>query len=81
MQPSINEGNRVVVFRWAYFLSEPRKGDAVVFHGNDDKTYVKRITAAAAKNEFAAEGDNKSDSRKMPPVRRSAIIGKVVGKY
>ncbi|MBI3283209.1 signal peptidase I [Candidatus Curtissbacteria bacterium] len=82
MQPFLDEGNRVVVFRWAYLLSQPKAGDVVVFSGSDKKKYVKRITAVAAdKKSFRVEGDNRNDSRKLPPVKRSAIIGKVVGKY
>lgn len=81
MQPGLKEGDRVVVFSWAYLFSQPKVWDVIVFRGNGEKMYVKRITAVAAKNEFAVEGDNRSDSRKLPPVRRSAIIGRVVGKY
>ena len=81
MQPNIKEGDRVIVFNWAYLFSRPKKGDVVVFRGSDKKKYVKRITAAAARGEFAVEGDNKSDSMKLPPVKRSAIISRVVGKY
>ena len=81
MQPNLNEGNKVVVFRWAYGLSRPLIGDVIVFSGNDSKEYVKRIVAVANKNEFIVQGDNKSDSKKLPPVSRKAIIGKVVATY
>ncbi len=81
MQPGLKEGDRVVVYNWAYAFSQPKIGDVVVFSSSDKKTYVKRITAAAAKGEFVVEGDNRADSRKLPPVRRSAIIGRVIGKY
>ncbi|MBI2142821.1 signal peptidase I [Candidatus Woesearchaeota archaeon] len=82
MQPGIKEGERVVVFEWAYSVSQPRINDVIVFRGNDKNEYVKRITAVAANREsFFVEGDNKSDSKKMPPVRKSAVIGKVVAKY
>ncbi len=81
MQPFLNEGDRVVVFRWAYLFSQPRKGDVVVFRGKDGKTYVKRITAATAKNEFVVEGDNRKDNKKLLPVSKKSIIGKVVFKY
>ncbi len=80
MQPNLKVGDRVVVFNWAYLFSQPRVGDVIIFRSGD-KTYVKRITAAAAKGEFAVEGDNREDSKEVPPVRRSAIIGKVIGKY
>ncbi|MBI2550133.1 signal peptidase I [Candidatus Woesearchaeota archaeon] len=81
MQPNIKDGDRVIVFNWAYLFSRPKIGDVVVFSGSDGKEYVKRITAAAAKNEFVVEGDNKEDSRKMPPVKKSAIIGRVIARY
>ena len=49
MQPHIKQGERVVVFQWAYSVSQPRIGDVIVFRGYDKKEYVKRITAAVAK--------------------------------
>lgn len=81
MQPTLNEGTRVVVYNWACLFSQPKAGDVVAFRGSDKKTYVKRIAAAASKDEFVVEGDNKEDTKKLPPVRRSAIIGRVIGKY
>lgn len=79
MQPELNDGDRVVVFNWAYSFSRPKVGDVIIFRSGD-KTYVKRITAAA-KNWFVVEGDNRSDSKKMPPINRSTIIGRVAWKY
>ena len=84
MQPHIKEGERVVVYNWAYAFTQPKVGDVVVFSSSAKKKYVKRITAAETKNEFVVAGDNKSDSmdsRKLGPVQRKAIIGKVVMKY
>ena len=81
MQPSINEGNRVVVSNWAYFFLHPKVGDVVVFSGNDSKSYVKRITASANRKEFVVEGDNKFDSKKLPKIQRKAIVGKVIFTY
>ncbi len=80
MQPRIREGGRVVVFNWAYAFSQPKVGDVVVFSGNDDKKYVKRIKTVADKK-FLVEGDNKGDSRKLPPVSRKSIAGRVVFTY
>ena len=81
MQPGLKKGGRIVVFRWSYAFSQPRIGDVVVFSGSDGKSYVKRITATANKKEFVVEGDNKSDSKKLPPIKKEAIIGKVIAKY
>ena len=82
MHPSIKEGDRVVVYNWAYAFSQPKVGDVIVFSGSDKKKYVKRIIAVAAdKKSFVVEGDNKSDSKKLPPITREAIIGKVVASY
>lgn len=82
MQPGLMEGDRVVVSHWAYFFCQPKVGDVIVFRGNDDKTYVKRVTAEATdKKGFFVEGDNKDDSKELPPVSRKVIIGKVVARY
>ena len=81
MQPGLKEGSRVVVFRWAYAFSKPRIGDVVVFTSNDSKGYVKRVVSVSNNSEFTVEGDNKSDSKKLPPIKKEAIIGKVVAKY
>ena len=80
MKPFLDEGNRVVVFRWAYLFSRPKVGDIIVFDSNGEK-YVKRVAAVDKSGELVVEGDNRDDSRKLPPVRRSAIISRVVGKY
>ena len=82
MQPHIKEGERVFVSNWTYAFSQPKVGDVIVFCGSDNKTYVKRIIAVAAdKKSFFVEGDNRSDSKKLPPISRKAIIGKVVASY
>ena len=80
MQPSIKDGSRVVAFVWAYLFSRPKVGDIVVFRGNDNKEYVKRVVVAN-KNEFVVEGDNKEDSKKLLPISKDMILGKVVLHY
>ena len=81
MQPHIKEGERVVVFRWAYAFTQPKVGDVVIFKGGDGKKYVKRITAIAGKNEFIVKGDNRDDSKKLPALRIDQIVGKVIARY
>ncbi len=80
MQPVLNESDRAVVFNWAYLFSRPKVGDVIVFDSNGEK-YVKRVAAVAKSGDLTVEGDNMDDSRKLPPVKRSAIVGRVVGKY
>jgi signal peptidase I len=45
MQPTLETGQRLVVYRLAYVFSEPERGDVVVFHSplNPDDNLVKRI--------------------------------------
>ena len=80
MQPFLREGDRVVVFRWAYIFSQPRKGDVIVFSDSDGKACVKRVTAVA-ESKLVVEGDNKGDSRKVGPVERKSVLGKVLFVY
>ncbi|MBI2144631.1 signal peptidase I [Candidatus Woesearchaeota archaeon] len=83
MQPTINDGERVVVLRWAYLFSAPKAGDVVVFKGSDGKDYAKRVSAAV-KNEFFVKGDNEKDSRdsrSFGAVKKTSVVGKVVMTY
>jgi signal peptidase I len=49
MEPTLVEGDRVLVNRFVYRFDEPRRGDVVVFHPpiapEDD--YIKRVVAVA----------------------------------
>lgn len=80
MQPGIKDSSHLVVSRWAYLFSQPKPGDVVIFSHSDGKEYVKRVVAAA-NGRLVVEGDNKSDSKEMPPIPRKAVIGKVVASY
>lgn len=76
MQPAIREGSRIIVFRWAYLFSRPKIGDVIVFRSGGSE-YVKRVKALA-ENGFIVEGDNRSDSRKMPLVTGGSVVGRVI---
>lgn len=45
MQPTLYEGELLVVFKQAYLLDEPHRGDIIVFHhnGQPPEDYIKRI--------------------------------------
>lgn len=45
MQPTLNEGELLVVYKLAYRLGEPHRGDIIVFHHNRQppEDYIKRI--------------------------------------
>jgi signal peptidase I len=45
MQPTLHEGNLLVVNKLAYKLSEPKRGDIIVFHyqGTLTEDYIKRV--------------------------------------
>jgi signal peptidase I len=49
MQPTLMEGDRILLNRLVYHFRDPRSGDVVVFHSpvNDDEDLVKRIVAVA----------------------------------
>lgn len=74
MQPKIMDGRRAIVLRW--LLGKPKKGNIVMF-GLNGKNYVKRVVAVEGRKLYV-EGDNKADSRKLPPVAFSSVLGKVI---
>jgi len=43
MEPSLDDGNMLMVNRLAYNLQDAKRFDVVVFHANEDEDYVKRI--------------------------------------
>jgi signal peptidase I len=47
MEPSFYEGQRLLVSKVAYYLSEPKRGDVIVFQpfDNQHEDYIKRIIA------------------------------------
>jgi signal peptidase I len=47
MEPTLADGDRVIVSKWAYHTGAPRVGDIVMLYYplNPDKTFVKRVIA------------------------------------
>lgn len=45
MQPTLHEGELLVVYKWAYRFGEPYRGDIIVFHHNRQppEDYIKRV--------------------------------------
>ncbi|MFA1818982.1 signal peptidase I [Virgibacillus oceani] len=43
MQPTLNDGNLLIVNKVLYNLQEADRFDVVVFHANDQEDYVKRV--------------------------------------
>lgn len=45
MQPTLYEGELLVVFKQAYLIGEPHRGDIIVFHhnGQPPEDYIKRV--------------------------------------
>ncbi len=79
MEPTIKNGQTVVVSSIPYIIRKPGIGDIVAFK-NSDKIFIKRITKIESNN-FFIEGDNKDDSldsRKIGFVKREEILGKVI---
>jgi signal peptidase I len=89
MEPYLKQGDRVIVNKCSYLFSSPKIGDIIIFKSKnrkdskdkqDNKTYIKRIIAIN-NNKFSVAGDNKKDSKKLEPISRDEIIGKVIMKY
>lgn len=58
MQPTLIEGDRVLVSRFVYRFGEPNRGDIVVFHPPVDETqdYIKRVVAVAGDRVAVKDG-------------------------
>ncbi|WP_347552436.1 signal peptidase I [Pseudalkalibacillus hwajinpoensis] len=43
MMPTIQDGNRLIINKIGYEVSEPDRFDLVVFHANEQEDYIKRV--------------------------------------
>ncbi len=43
MMPTINDGDRIIVNKIGYEISEPNRFDLIIFHVTEDTDYIKRV--------------------------------------
>jgi len=86
MEPSLREGDRVLVWRWAYRRRLPAAGDVVVVRDPDDRrrVLIKRVAPDGDESRVHVLGDNAAasrDSRTFGAVPAASILGKALLKY
>ena len=75
MEPFLREGDHVLTFNWVL----PKRGNVIVFRSGD-MYLVKRVDRIREADIFIS-GDNKKLSKKLGPIGKGKIVGKVVLKY
>ena len=83
MEPSLQAGDYVLAYRWAYRRARPRPGDVVVLRDpvEPSRLLVKRVSVTGPDDRVVVLGDNREssrDSRHFGPVDVGAIVGRVV---
>jgi signal peptidase I len=43
MMPTIEDGNRLIINKFGYEVTEPNRFDLIVFHANESEDYIKRV--------------------------------------
>ncbi|WP_084405585.1 signal peptidase I [Alteribacter aurantiacus] len=43
MMPTINDGERIIVNKIGYEISQPNRFDLIIFHATEDTDYIKRV--------------------------------------
>ena len=85
MSPTIENGDKVVIYKRAYRNTSPSVGDivALVLPENKEKMYVGRIARKNKDNSYYVSSDNKTgrDSRVWGNIPRTDIIGEAVLIY
>jgi len=79
MEPTLFEGQTVLVSSIPFFFSKTKTGDIVAFK-KAEKVFIKRI-AKTDKGKYFVSGDNKKDSmdsKRFGWILKKDIIGKVV---
>ncbi|MEZ4180353.1 MAG: S24/S26 family peptidase [Candidatus Doudnabacteria bacterium] len=74
MEPALKAGSFVLA---RTKINKILLGDIIVFGYKEDKVMIKRIVKIENDLIFV-EGDNKSDSLQIPPIKKSQITGKVI---
>jgi nickel-type superoxide dismutase maturation protease len=87
MCPTLQPGDRLLVNRAAYLLSRPGPGDIVVLRDPEEpeRALVKRVASSGLDGGSCfVVGDNPAasrDSRRLGPVPRDLILGRVWFRY
>lgn len=79
MQPTILEGQKVLVSSIPYFFSKPKIDDIIAFRINS-KIFVKRIYSVSD-NKYHVKGDNSDDSldsKNFGFVSKNNMLGKII---
>ena len=64
MEPSLEDGNKILIFKTAYFFSEIERGD-IVLANVENKTIVKRIVALPGEKVEIKGGKIKIDEKEL----------------
>lgn len=85
MRPFFNPGDKLVINRWAYLFSPPKKGDIIAFQlQNKSSTILLKKVGKVSKNKLFVVGLNPADSldsRKLGLISKDQVLGKVLTKY
>jgi signal peptidase I len=68
MEPTIQEGDRLIAFRLSYLLAAPKRFDVIVFHYPDDETqlFVKRLIGLPGETVEVINGKVYIDDSELP---------------
>ncbi len=81
MEPTLRDGDVILVNRLAYFLTKPKAGDTVAIKW--EKYYIIKRIKKISHGKIFIVGDNKgdsADSRRFGWINKKEIIGKVMFK-
>ncbi len=80
MEPTLVQGDRVLVNRLSYHFRSPEKGDVIVFHPpgiEDSEPYIKRVVALAGDTVSVHDGQLwvNSVAQEEPFIKERPILG------
>jgi nickel-type superoxide dismutase maturation protease len=80
LEPLYQDGDFVVIGKIPIFFRWLRPGNEIVFRHPEYGTLIKRVESVTAAGEISVIGTQPAsvDSRRFGPIRREAIIGKVI---
>ena len=82
MESTIMVGDRVIGLRFAYWFSEPERGDIVIFRypDNEEKIYIKRVIGLPGETVEIIDGKVYIDGSEQP-LQEDYVNGVPTGNY
>jgi signal peptidase I len=86
MLPTVEQGDRLIINKLGYVISEPERFDLVVFHANEEEDFIKRVIGLPGetleyKDDKLYINGEMIEEKYLEEFKESLNIGKLTGDF